>query len=57
MNEDIDKQEILKYYKRVVKCILCLKNYGSDYPYDNRICPPCDQKLMNSNEKEKKEDE
>lgn len=34
-------EEIMNYYKRTIKCIICQKDYGSDLKKDNNMCPIC----------------
>ena len=37
-----------KYYKKVNKCRLCNKEYGTDAKVDNKLCPNCNSGLTTS---------
>ncbi len=47
IDEKENRVNLKKYFKRVFKCKICSKQYGSDKvkKYDNKICPTCSYKI------------
>lgn len=39
----MDFENLKKYYKKVLKCKSCRKQYGSDEKKDNGFCPLCER--------------
>lgn len=54
-NEEEERKELKKYFKRVIKCSVCKHIYGSDGKKDNGLCPTCDNKFKQATMKKKKE--
>ena len=40
-----DKEDLLKMYKKVLRCKVCKKYYGTDLGDDTKMCPNCLRKL------------
>lgn len=53
LKTDEAKKDLWNYYKIIVKCTKCGREYGIDTKYDNGLCPLCDGRSKNLKQKEK----